>query len=381
MKITLPTPQKLIAFTTTTLLGTGLSLGDVTTWTGAGSTGSGNWTDAANWDNGAPGIDDTAIFSTTGMANQPDVGTSVLSIQQIQFDSAGWTISSGTGGGFIFRSGIEGIYNNVPGVNTVSVDTMSVNSSSDTWNWQVVAGSTLVINGGDYNRNNGNVISGDGLIIVNAEDVGGNPSDTSGFTGTLLTGENGTFNIGNGTTSATSTFGGIGALEFRKFNNGFIGGTIAPGGDGVLIPQIGALTFVSESTGRSGATFLSGSTLAMDIGTGGPGDNDKIETDFNGNPSLDIETGVTLALFGTIALDGTYVLIEDIDDSGDFSGTFETITWNGEDVTGDTDRFLLNYGNDQISITLTNVPEPSTYVVIIGLLAVCVTTACRRRQR
>lgn len=343
-----------------------LASGITTTWTGNGATGPGNWTDAANWDNGVPTNNDIAQFDASGLANQPDLGASIQNMQQLQFNTSGWTVTSGAGGGIRFISGNVGIFNNTSsGTNTVSVESMTVNGSGDTMNWSVNSGSTLILNGTTLNRNAGSQLLGGGTIFLNQTDTTTGSTNTSGFSGTLLTGASGIFaaetsDLGGG------IYGGVGTFTFDNFGNGTLTGTMAPGGDGVLLPQIGTLFLTSEDGNRSGLILDTGSTLAMDIGAAGPGDNDLIETDFNGGPSFSIGSGVTLALSGTIVQAGTYTLIEDIDNSGNFTGTFGAVTWNGADVTGNPD-FQLNYGNDAITITLATIPEPSTYGLLVGL--------------
>ncbi len=174
------------------------------------------------------------------------------------------------------------------------------------------------------------------------------------------------------------TVGGIGRLETVQYGNGQFAGTLAPGGDGILLPEIGTFTLGSENANRSGIDFLSGSTMAFDIGSGGVGDNDKVEIDFHNVPSLDIESGVTLALFGSTIQDGTYTLIEDIGTSANIEGTFDFITFNGVDVSSDG-RFLVNYGVNDISVTLVSIPELSSFALFLGALSACVLFLRRRR--
>jgi|TARA_B110000908_G_scaffold172777_1_gene243121 hypothetical protein len=354
------------------------------TWQGDEST---SWNTAGNWDNSdipASGSE-TAIFDVTGnQNNQPNMDVDVDSA--IQFDNAGWSI---TGTSDInFKSGGNGITNNATsGVNSVKVAEIRNNSSSDVGVYINAAGvgGTLVL--GAMDRNATWSILGGGTIILDGADntAGTIATDFSSFSGSLLTNSTGEFvsstnNDTIGSNASGSTVGGIGTLKGRNFGTTFIEGTLAAGGNGSYIAdKIGDLTLTSAGTSRADFTMVTGSTFAVDIGTGGVGDNDRLLFDLNNGGNIAIESGVTLSIIGTTIQDGTYTIATEIGgDSHPIIGTFDTVLFNGSAI--DPSKFTVNYGADAITLDITGVvPEPSTYALIAGCFALTGVMLRRRR--
>jgi hypothetical protein len=249
----------------------------------------------------------------------------------------------------------------------------------------VNAGNTLLFSG-VFTAGQGWTLQGSGTMVVdntnNNRINGFNASLIINGTPTLL--NRGSMQIaGNTEQLASGTIGGDGTFHIYSASDlEFTGTTLAPGGDGTAVggPEIGTLTFESAlDTNRAELSLRSGTTVEIQIGTGGVGDNDKIL--FNGfttnniNGKLDIEPGVTLSLSGGAIQNGTYTIISDIGNSAPFTGTFDTVLWNGSPI--DPGQFVVNYSADSIDVVVT-IPEPAS----LGLLGMFgARLLARRRSR
>jgi len=173
--------------------------------------------------------------------------------------------------------------------------------------------------------------------------------------GTLLV--NGSLASGSAVTVNAGTIGGSGTI------NGTVdvksGATVAPGGS-VGILTTGALTL------RPGAMFLvdlNGGSGALGTGGGGPGtlyDQLAVNGTLTLGGSLSISLGATPLAIGDKFFIATYSTL---------SGTFSNVTGTGAAgvYTSGVDTFTVDYidsfsGLSAISLTVTAIPEPGTWI-------------------
>lgn len=385
----------------------------VKTWTGLDATNPTYFGDGDNWTPSAAGFNDYNVYPAGSSVKTVQMvfsnGNSLFrsGVNGINFQDAGWLItdtvvgSGGTGGirydfnGTVASIGSEpyGINSSGAGINEIasrfefaSANTLEPGSGQPDRPITVNAGNTLLFSG-TFVAGSQWTLQGAGTMVVNNS----NNNDTNGFNAALrINGTPTLLNRGSMQIAGTSeeldsgTIGGDGV--FHAYSAGdleFDGTTLSPGGDGTAVggPEIGSLTFESGSdTNRTELSLRAGTTVAIQIGLGGVGDNDKLLFDGNStdgiNGKIDIEPGVTLALSGGAIADGTYTIISDIGNSGAFTGTFDTVLWNGSPIN--PSEFVVNYGDDSIDVVVTLVPEPAS-LGLIGLIGVGLLS--RRRSR
>ena len=134
-------------------------------------------------------------------------------------------------------------------------------------------------------------------------------------------------------------------------------GTVGPGEDGVF----GTLAVAGSFT------QLAGGTLDFDIGSGGSGDSLSLAGSavFGGTVDVSFVDGVTAA--------GVYTLIS----ANHYSGRFGALLVSG---LGDGLTASLVYSAGGVSLSVTAVPEPETYAMLLAGLGI-VGWMSRRRQR
>ena len=183
--------------------------------------------------------------------------------------------------------------------------------------------------------------------------------------------------VGGGNYSISSTLGGIGTIT-PSLNATFTvnsGGAITPGASA---GAIGRLTF--DGTTRTGAvvSMANGSAFSFDLGSANTGDAIRFLNFTSGDLSL---TG-TVNLNFTNAQSGTFKLFEFFTDSGSVVATSGVLTSGltlGSGLTGFVTS--LNYNSGDISLTVSAIPEPSTYAALAGALALAGTMVYRRRRQ
>ena len=144
------------------------------------------------------------------------------------------------------------------------------------------------------------------------------------------------------------------------------GNTVAAGTD---TSTLGTLTFGGSLTGTTGATF----SLKLNSGT--------VLSDHINAAGISLG-GVTLALIdlGSVTLtSGTFTILHSTSTS--ISGTFFGLN-EGASITVGFSSYIISYAaNSGKDITLTAIPEPSTWAAFAGVLALASALLARRSRR
>ncbi|NLF31407.1 MAG: PEP-CTERM sorting domain-containing protein [Planctomycetes bacterium] len=339
-------------------------------WTGDMNT---KWSEPSNWLGGAmPLGGEIATLTGAPTANQPDVNL-WATVGTLNFESAGWTVTSAGGYGLSFNT-VNAITSAGAGVNTVDV------ALSDSYvqgmTFQAGTDNTLVITR-DFTQRRDYGTAGDGTIIF--QGTGSSNQTWLLNAGTTLFNHPTQQNFDSGTTvAAGSTLGGA-APAFQISAYGTIaladGASLSPGGDGVYGDLISALRIKSASATTRAYADMGGtaSSLVMDLGST-LGSNDQIIVDLSASNGYFYLRGCELALRGGAVLaDGDYTILTEA--TGNYSGTFGTVTYNGAPV--DPSQFQVTYNPDSVVVSVTGVPEPATAgLIALGALAL----AARRRR-
>lgn len=391
-----------------------------------------------------PGAGTTTIGSLIGSGSGTIRASGTLVVTQSVDGTVSNVLADGGMGGILALTKSGGATLTLSGLNTYSGGT-TINAGTLQMSGSGTLGSTsatLQMNGGFLDLNGTNqavgALNGSAGTIYNSAPSGGGGAktftvgtgDTSGsFSGTITDHDPGgsgfvkLVKVGTGTETLTSTTsnytGGTdingGVLISNSSNGGALGrGTINVNSGGTLA---GAQTIDSASpinvnsggtlmpgiTNTSGSfaklntgavTLASGSTLAVDIngGTGGLGTG-------NGGAGvaydqINVTGKITLAgslslSFGSTPLaigDKFYIML--YTGLTNESGMFFNTTNSGTTYTQGPDTFLVNYadptiggGMEAISLEVTAIPEPGTWIVgSLALLAVGYTQRRRLRQ-
>ncbi|CAM3099606.1 PEP-CTERM sorting domain-containing protein [Rariglobus hedericola] len=357
-----------------------------TTWTGATST---NWGTSSNWTANAPGFNGTAVFSGTPTSNMPDIlGTSKTGVG-LDFQSAGWTINDSVGGGLLrIDGGVTNISSAGAGVNTINTKVTS--SGSATLTMTIGSGNTLV-SSGDWANGVSKTFTGGGTFVLNGANTATVLQAVS-FTAANTILANSLFGVNSSTVNNGAKIGGTGIVSVMNYGTLTFGNTakLAAGGNGTFGSEIGTLTFRSGinsgtgiSTNRASVTLDAGSIAEMQIGSGGVGNNDKVVLSLNAGAGgrLNILSGATLNILGSVIQDGTYTLFESTDATSTIVGTFSNVLFNGSAIN--PANFTLNYSATAITLDVTGlasmIPEPSSVSLIAGAAVFAFMSARRRR--
>lgn len=323
-----------------------------------------NWSPAQALNSG-----DTAIFDNLAVGN-PTISTDQLFNLSLELPVGGWEFELVTGG----RLRAISVDYSTPGLGVTTFDTNTdgrVEAPSDTTTWDIGAGNTLHVTGDGRYQNAGQLQKlGDGTLVIDTTTPSGN-SGINVTAGTVLLNSrpivvrNSAIVVG-----ADGTLGGTGTIwtdSSTPAGNVFVDGTLAPGGDGTFGNKIGTLDVEMELAANSEVLMNDGSILAIDLAAGNLSDTLNLLSGAGAGgdlfASLNLEAADnTLSLFGAVTPEmGTYNIVTGLN-----TGAFETVLYNGVDVTSNSDFGLLYDGTT--GITLTIVPEPaSVALTIMGL--------------
>jgi hypothetical protein len=167
----------------------------------------------------------------------------------------------------------------------------------------------------------------------------------------------------NNTGTGSAVLGGSGSIVGAVGVTG--GGKINPGDVGVGAANVGTLTLLGGVT-ASGASVSSGAFFQFDL------DSDADSADKISTTNLTLGSGIsTLSLddLGSTPLT-TGTTFNLVAYTGTLSGTFQNYA-NNSDITVGNNTYVLNYGTGTNSdISLTSVPEPTTWLYsVVGLAA------------
>jgi hypothetical protein len=153
------------------------------------------------------------------------------------------------------------------------------------------------------------------------------------------------------------------------------GGVLAPGS---AAGTVGTLTFDGGTRTGTVVSMLSGSSVSFDLGAGNASDAIRFLNFTSGD--LSVAGTVTLNFANTQA--GTYELFQFYTDgAGSVTATSGVISSGftlGSGLSGFTSA--LNYNAGSISLTVSAIPEPSSYAALLGA-GILGYAVCRRRSR
>lgn len=333
-----------------TLTGT-ISGSDILTKTGAGTltlAGDSSYTGDTNLFNGKVIVMHDKAF---GESNQVDILNAAPDIVEVELGIDGLTIANpffvrNNGGRKIIRLDLSGS-------NTATLTGRIQIHENDTGDFRVDVGEsdTLTFAGDNFSTFGGSrgfTKDGSGTLILSGTNTYNGETIVSA--GTLLI--NGNSVIGGSrtptlTVSSGATLGGSGKTnEVTTVNSG---GFLTAGTNGTT----GTLTF------DGGLTMTSGSTWLLDLVHGGAVDFIDSTLDGGldlGNATLNIQTS------GAFVADQQYQIAQY---SGSLSGRFAGLANNGDQIG----QFTIDYGSITPGvITLTAVPEPTTFLLLLPLL-------------
>lgn len=293
---------------------------------------------------GASAISTTGFGTTTGYTTAPLV-----------------TITGGSGTGMTANAIVDGsgvitgftITN--PGTGYIATDTLTVTLSGG--GYATTSTSTTAITLAD-NVSGGMTFSGSGTTIL---------SGTNTYTGATT--------VSAGTLSVTGSLASGSAVSVASGSTlrgtGTIGGTttIASGGTlaaGTSTSAIGTLTFSStlDTSAASVSLKLNSTSGTFDLITS------------SGAVTLGSAT-LSLSDIGSGSWTGTssaFSILHGASIAGTFSGLSD-----GSSIVVGSNTFTINYTATDVTLTVSAVPEPSTYAVIAGL-GVLALAGCRRRR-
>lgn len=358
-------------------------------WNGSVST---NWATGGNWDGGfAPTFvasgDNNAV--NTGTFNATPVSgiksaniSNALSSLNMEFLTAGWTITSSGTGSFRLDNNVtngmgKSISSSGAGVNRINAPIGSSGSGRSILN--VGTGNTLVFGQGysvakpmsqiDFGTSVGKV------VFEGTTTSAGSGIATNNANFTLLA--NGTVHMSTMVWNA-GTLGGTGTMLIDGYSTSTLGSgaILAPGGDGTFGAEIGTLNMRGDDANRVFLAFNAGSAFNVQLGAL-LGVNDKLVfVSSNATGNVGINSSAILNLFGTTIEQGSYTILENANVAqANILGKFGTVNYNGSAV--DTNKISVVYGTDSITVNvLSTIPEPAT-IGMLGLGAI-ITVLIRR---
>jgi autotransporter-associated beta strand protein len=330
-------------------------------------------------------------------------------------------------GGFYFTNSSNGAYTStvrflgsqantytglttLAGVTTVNggVAVLDLNKSAGVTS---IAGD-LLVTGGTVNLNNNNQIANTSAVTINGSGavfaLGANRTDTVGTvtldgggsitgTGTSALTSTGTFEMKSGSVTAILAGSGIalnkttaGTVTLSGANT-FTGATTVDAGT-LALGSTGSLASTSYSI-ASGATFDASAKTSYSLAAVGTtiGIGATTSGFFNGpTGALTIGNSLTLNFSTSLIADGqTYNLFDFGSKTGDFSSVGLTGSIVGSLLLTGTDTwtglaggysFTFNQATGNLLVTTSAVPEPSTYALLLGGMAMTAVLIQRRRR-
>ena len=340
-------------------------------WT---STGSGNWSDIANWQNGnTPGLNssftntDTATFGTVAggaSAVTVNITTPSPSLAAVTFNSTNsYTIGLGAGGTNLTLSSTTGTATVEDSLGNHTIAAPVVLGSNTTMD--AASGTTLTVSGAVSGTKN-LTVTGSGNVILSGSNSYSGTTDVSGNLNLAATGAAGATSqvtVENGGSlifgsSSTPTTGALNA-----------GATVLLAGGGSIITNgsietIGTLTLIGSDTGQLDLTSTTNSGVLLTLS----GDGSTWSSILNINGWSD---GSNSTLMNEIAA------------SSLTSGELADITWTNVTYNGMTYGTLTGGAivGGILTPTITPVPEPSSTVfsglLLLGLVGLTPTQADR----
>ncbi len=303
-------------------------------------------------------------FSETGSGTSGYIG---LGRGNGTLTNAGGGYATGTNSGVatIALTGTGTLSNNIGIVNGTSAT--SVLSLGNTSGTQTFSG----------------IVSGNGSLVRNG--VGGT---------TILSGVNtfsGTTTVTAGTLLVNGTHGAAGTVGSYTVNGGTLGGTgaIRAGSAALAAVTVSSGGMISAGDAGIGTLTLDGANTTgaiLNMGTGtsfsfdlGAANSSDLVRFFNYSGAGDFVRTGTVTLNFTGAQNGTYTLFSFFSDTGTsvVASSISSGLTLGTGLSGFTST--LNYNTNDISLTLSAIPEPSTYAALAGL-GVLGLAALRRRR-
>ena len=347
-------------------------------WNGSVST---NWTTGGNWDggfaptfvgNGDNNFTNTGTFNATPVSGIKSANISTaLSSLNMEFLTAGWTITSSGTGSFRLDNNItngmgKSITSSGAGVNRINAPITSSGSGRAILN--VGTGNTLVfgqgytfakpMSGFDFATSSGKVV----FEGVNTSAGSGTATNNANFT--LLA--NGTVHMATFQWNA-GTLGGTGTMLVDGYSTSYLnsGAILAPGGDGTFGAEIGTLNIRGDDANRNSLVFNSNSAFDVQLGT--MLDSDKlVYSCSNASGNVSINSEAILNLYGTTVEPGSYTILENANVAqSNIVGRFGTVNFNGSPI--DTNKFSIIYGTDSIVVNVSGVPAETVPLTAIAV--------------
>jgi autotransporter-associated beta strand protein len=246
----------------------------------------------------------------------------------------------------------------------VITDSLSVNFAT--------TGTILDMNGKSETVNLLSSTGGFGIVqnqlasTVSTLTLGGGASSSATFSGVIRN------NSGSGGTVALAKIGN--GTQVLSGLNTYTGGTTVTGGTLTFANSFtmsGANAITVAATGAAGTNYATITSSAGTLTFGGTL-GVTITTSLSGGESFSLfqaNGGALAGNFSSVSIAGTYTAAMTYDAG--------TSTWIGSDLTNNLD-FVLSSTSGILSVSA--IPEPSTYAAIFGALALAGTAVYRRRQ-
>ena len=362
--------------------------------------------------------DPTGLTDTTGLVNYT-LTSAVGTVGVPAFSANSITMSNPLGGA------------TVPGATSFSINTLSSVGMNTTNTWQI--GGTVAAQ--SINAGSTNTLAivtpsdGNGRILINATIKNGEnptavtiPNSSTGrvtfganntYTGTTTIGTGGSLQIGNNNSTGSFGTGNVingGTINFRRGGSNYEVANAISGSGGVTINNSTVTTTFTGANSYAGSTIIFASTLgvgannalssasALDVRSGATLAMNSFTASasaltFNAGGKLSFSLGTAgnttalLSLDGNLTKGGTGTYTIDL--SGGQMGTYKLISFSGTSTSFASGDFtaLLSAGyagsfslnSNDLSYTISAIPEPSTYASLAGLAILG--WACTRRRR